>query len=151
MGNIFIFGRMCELVGCPLRIDLVDCSSCRWTNACRCLIYFSWGGVWMVRRGSGGGGCLCGRRSMWGTLFITSKYEFVGWQGGQMDLEFWKNLTLTIFVVLTNFKLLMLLLLLWWVWRWYGRRISLWRLWFLLGVCFRIDFQPKITCFGVVL
>jgi len=28
MRNIFIFGRICGLVGCPLDIDLVDCMSC---------------------------------------------------------------------------------------------------------------------------
>ena len=37
-GNIFIFGRMCGLAGCPLEIDLVDCLSCRCPNGCLFLI-----------------------------------------------------------------------------------------------------------------
>jgi len=35
-----------------------------------------WG--WMVRRGGGSGGCLCGRRSCWGTNFIASECELAG-------------------------------------------------------------------------
>ena len=34
MGSIFIFGRMCGWVGCPLEIDIVDFLSCRYPNGC---------------------------------------------------------------------------------------------------------------------
>jgi len=66
------------LVGCLLRIGLVDCLSWLWTNGCLCLIYVNWGGgKWrgveveaeVIRVGRGEGG---------GVMFITSKSEFTG-------------------------------------------------------------------------
>jgi len=73
MGNKLIFGRMCGLVSCLLGRGLADYLSLRWTKGYLCLSCVSWGGRKMVRRGSGGGGCLRGKRRRQGTLFITSK------------------------------------------------------------------------------
>jgi len=63
------FGWMAGLVEWRLVSDLAGCMICRWIGRYQCLICFRVGGVLlMVRRGDGGGGCLCGRRRCWGIL-----------------------------------------------------------------------------------
>ena len=63
MGNILIFGRMCGVSVKERFSRLFELSVSKWVSVFN---MFQLGGGRTERCGSGGGGCLRGKRSMWG-------------------------------------------------------------------------------------
>jgi len=58
-----------------------------------------------VRRGDGGEGCLCGKRSWWGNLVCYFKIWLCKWTGRIGSYGVWNRLQFTLFAVLINFRL----------------------------------------------
>ena len=101
----------------------------------------------MVTRGSGGGGCLRGRRSRWGNSVYCFKMWLCRLTKKTGGFGHWKNQMFTLFVVLTIIWHLSTQLTARWLWSLFGIRIYLWRLWFLLGACFRYRLPTKDNLF----
>ena len=144
------FGWMAGLVEWRLVSDLAGCMICRWIGRYQCLICFRVGGVLlMVRRGDGGGGCLCGRRRCWGTERYSFRMWFCRFIRMTDGCGLWNHLMFSLLKVLIMPLLLNLQLNYRWLFPLCGIKMFLWRC-SLLGGCSGTGYLRRTIFIAVV-